>query len=170
MNRCRPLTLIVMLMAVGACRPGVEQPGSATSVPIRIVHRDQHCPGDSASIEVIKDSAALGQWWQPFARQRFPARPLPQSLATIDFARSSAIVVYLGSRPTAGYDIELYSDRASVQKTSLTIPAQWREPPAGSLAAEVMTSPCVVMTLPAGRYETVTVRDRQGRELLVSRF
>ncbi len=170
MNPCRPLLLILMLMAVGACRPGVEQPGSVASVPIRIVHRDHHCPSDTARIEVIQDRATLEQWWQPFARQQFPARPLPRSLATLDFERSSAIVVFLGSRSTAGYDIELYADRASIRKTSLIIPAQWREPLAGTMAAEVMTSPCVVMTVPAGRYETVTVQDRQGRKLLVNHF
>jgi len=162
--------LTVLLMVVGACRPGVEQSGSAATVPIRIVHRDHQCLSDTARIEMIQNTTALGQWWQPFAKQQFPARPLPQSLATIDFDRSSAIVVFLGSRPTAGYDIELYSDRARVQKTSLTIPAQWREPPSGTMAAEVVTSPCVVMTVPAGRYETVTVQDRQGRKLLENHF
>ncbi len=166
----KPLILALMLIAVGACRPGIEPSRSVATVPIRIVHRDSHCLGATAKIELIRNPAALEQWWQPLARQQFPAKPLPQSLASIEFDRLAAIVVFLGSRPTAGYEIELYADQAMVQPASLTIPVQFRQPSPDAMVAQVMTSPCVVMTVPDGQYKTVTVRNRQGQTLLENHF
>jgi hypothetical protein len=125
---------------------------------------------EKAEIERIPDKAALSDWWQMLARQQVPANPLPQSLATIDFANSAVFVVFMGSRPTAGFGIDLYSDRAPVAPASLTIPAAWQEPPPDAVVAQVVTSPCVVVVVPADQYETVSVRDQQGTKLLEARF
>jgi hypothetical protein len=88
----------------------------------------------------------------------------------IDFERSAVFVLSMGSQPTAGYGIELHSERATVQRESLTIPAGWQEPPADTMVVQVVTSPCIVFTVPAKQYQTVIVRDRQGNTLVEARF
>jgi len=160
----------VLLLAVGACQSGINSAASSETVPIRAVYHDSQCLNESAQITPIRDAIELAAWWQPLAKQQFPAKPLPQSLATINFDQSTAFVLFMGSRPTAGYDIELLDDRAIVREASLTIPASWQEPSSDTMVAQIMTSPCVVITLPDARYETVTVRNRQGKTLLTAKL
>jgi hypothetical protein len=160
----------VILIATNACRPGIEQAHSADTVPIHTAWQDHQCRSDAASIESIQDADALAIWWQPLASRQLPAKPLPQSLGAVDFNESSVFVVLMGQQPTAGYDIELYDDRAPVQRASLTIPANWKKPSPDMMVAQVMTSPCIVITVPADRYDIVTVQDQRGNTLLESHF
>lgn len=170
MNKHQLAVVTLMLMAASACRSGIEPSGSPATVPIRAVYRNSQCLSDEAKVEPLRNAAGLADWWQPLARLQFPAKPLPPSLGAIDFDRSAAFVVFMGPRPTAGYDIELHDDRADVQRASLTIPASWREPAPGSMVAQVITNPCLVIAVPAERYESVTVRDRLGNTLAEAHF
>jgi len=170
MNKHRLATTAVMLITAGACQSDIEPAGSSDTVPLQAAYRNSQCLSDKAKIEPIRDVAALMDWWQPFARQQFPAKPLPQSLGMIDFDQSAVFVVFMGPRPTAGYDIELHDDRAPVQRASLTIPASWREPAPDAMVAQVVTNPCIVIAVPAERYESVTVRDRRGNTLVEAHF
>ncbi len=159
-----------LLLTAGACQSGVEPTGTLTTVPIQVAYRDSQCMKERAIIEPIHNTTVLTDWWQTLARQQIPAKPLPQSLGAIDFDRSAVFVLSMGSQPTAGYGIDLHSDRATVQRESLTIPAGWQEPPADTMVVQVVTSPCIVFTVPAKQYQTVIVRDRQGNTLVEARF
>jgi len=159
-----------LLLTVSACRSGVEGFELSGTVLIRAAYRDSQCASDKAKIEPISDETALADWWRSLAEQQVPAKPMPQSLGAIDFERSVVFVVFMGRRPTTGFGIELQSDRAPVQRASLTIPAIWQEPPPDAMVAMVVTSPCVVFAVPNDQYETVSVRDRQGNALLEIRF
>ena len=166
MKSHRLAMVAIMLLAASACKLDMEQVGSSDTVPIHVVYRDQLCRDDTASIEPIRDMKSLADWWQPIARQQLPAKPLPQSLAALNFSESSVFVVSMGRQSSAGYDIELHEDRAPIQDASLTIPANFNKPSADMMTAQVMISPCVVVAVPAKRYETVAVRDRLGNTLL----
>lgn len=156
----------MILIAAGACQSGIEPIGATESVPVRLIYQNQQCQSDISRIESIQDVAALTRWWQPFARQQLPAKPLPPELAAIDFDQLTAFIVSMGSQPTAGYGIELHADQAPVQGATLTIPATWKEPAPDMMVAQIMSSPCVVITVPVKRYETVAVRDQQGDTLV----
>ncbi len=162
----------LMFMAAGACQSGMEpEPtGAIATVPVLLAYRDSRCRTDAAGIKRLEDAAALADWWRPLATGEYPAKPLPQSLGAIDFDTTAVFVVSMGPQSTAGYDIELHDHQASVQRGSLTIPAFWREPAPESMVPQVTTNPCVVITVPASRYETVTVRNQKGSSLLQVRF
>jgi len=170
MKMYRLAVVAVMLLAANACRSGIEQTESSDTVPILAAYQDQQCHSDVADIKLIQNELSLANWWQPLANQQFPVKPLPQELGAIDFDKTILIIVLMGSRPTAGYSIELYDDQAPVQVTALTIPAIWKEPTHDAMVAQIMTSPCVVISMPAKHYETVAVRDQQGNTLLEAHF
>jgi len=170
MNINKFTIVAVILIAANACRPGIEQAHSSDTVPIHTAWRNHQCISDAANIELIQDAEALVNWWQPLASRQLPAKPLPQSLDDIDFNEWTVFVVLMGRQPTAGYDIELYDDRATVQRASLTIPANWKKPSPDMMVAQVMTSPCIVITVPAERYDIVTVQNQRGNTLLETHF
>jgi|GEM_PF-1386701 hypothetical protein len=160
----------MMLLAANACRSGLEQTESSDTVSLRAAYHDQQCHSDVAGIKLIQNEISLANWWQPLANRQFPVKPLPQELGAIDFDKTTLIIVLMGSRPTAGYGIELYDDQAPVQVTALTIPATWKEPARDAMVAQIMTSPCVVISVPAKHYESVAVRDQQGNTLVETRI
>lgn len=170
MNPSRLASVTLLLIGAAACRSGVEQPESVDTVPIRAVWRGIQCVSDDAKIERIEDLAALTEWWRPLARLQFPTKPLPENISEIDFDESVAFVIFMGSRPTAGYNIELHDERATLQRASLTIPANWQKPSGGKSVAQITTSPCIVVVVPSQRYVRATVRDENGDTLLEAVF
>lgn len=160
--------VIPLLLTLVACGAGSDL-AETKAVSIQMVYSDDQCMREAAGIDLINDENALAAWWLPLSRQQLPLKQLPQSLADIDFEKTSLLVVSMGSRPTPGHAIELYSDQAPVQDASLTIPAAWMAPPADAMLAQLITSPCAVFAVPVGQYENLEVRDREGGKLVHSR-
>ena len=155
----------VFLLAISACQSGVGETGDM-AVPVFAVYSDSQCLQREPGIDVIRDADALTAWWAPLSRLQLPQRQLPQELATIDFVTSVVFVVSMGSQPTPGYALELYSDRAPVQGSSLALPVDFLEPNVSAMLAQVVTSPCAVFTVAVNHYEIIAVRDSQGNTLL----
>jgi hypothetical protein len=83
-----------------------------------------------------KEWAAL---WQQHAG---PARPAPK----VDFTTRTVVAVFLGSRPSAGYRVEVSATR----RDGKTLIVTWRElpPDRDSLLAQVLTSPAHLVSIP----------------------
>ena len=82
------------------------------------------------------------QWaalWQQHAGLGKPAPP-------VDFTTRTVVAVFLGSRPSAGYRVEVTGTR----QEGKTLIVAWREipPPRDSLLAQVLTSPAVLVSIP----------------------
>jgi hypothetical protein len=87
--------------------------------------------------------------------------PPPASLG-VDFGRDGAVLVAMGRRPTAGYEIALASPRAEVKDGVATIAVRFEEPPQGAVLAQVVTSPCLLVVLPREGLREVRVVDGSG--------
>jgi anti-sigma factor RsiW len=88
--------------------------------------------------EVVNDPISLMAYWQLL----MPGDPLPP----VDFKRESVAVLFLGSRPTAGYSIQV----EGVQEGERAVTLVWREqtPPQGALSAQVLTRPWTLQVIP----------------------
>ena len=66
-------------------------------------------------------------------------------------------------RPTSGYAVSLGSNTAKVGKRGdLTLTVAWTEPSADSIQAQVITSPCLFVSVPKDDYPTIRVVDEAG--------
>ena len=79
-----------------------------------------------------------------------------QSTAAVDFAQVMVVGVFLGSRPTAGYQVEIRAVRPSAG--SIVVEYVERSPESGALVAQVMTSPFHLVTLPRSSSAKVEFR------------
>jgi VWFA-related protein len=81
--------------------------------------------------------------WEALWGRHAPSRPLP----VIDFARQTVIAIFLGSRPSAGYRVEITGVRPGRDGALIV---QWaeRRPLPGQVAAQVMTSPAQIVAVP----------------------
>ncbi len=123
------------------------------SLDANTVHRGLHCGVEAPAVGWIADEAV--------------ARALGKRLGGLEGAVELApgpgglVLVAMGTRPTAGY--ALAAPVARLREGVLELEVAWTEPPPGRIQAQVITSPCLVLRLPAVDFHTLRVVDRTGR-------
>jgi hypothetical protein len=82
------------------------------------------------------------QWAALWQQHAGLGKPAP----AVDFSRRMAVAVFLGSRPSAGYRVEVSGTR----QEGKTLIVTWREvpPDRDSLLAQVLTSPAHLVSIP----------------------
>jgi PrcB C-terminal len=113
----------------------------ASSIPLRTLDRGAESQLDDARQVAVRSAAEWTTLWQRHAGER--ERP------SVDFAREMVVGVFLGSRPTAGFSIEIVRAREDGQ----TLVVEYRETRARSdaVTAQVLTSPYHIVAAPTHR-------------------
>ncbi len=80
--------------------------------------------------------------WQTVWQRHAPGRPAP----AVDLAKNMIVAVFLGSRPSGGFGVEITGIRSDGQ----VMVVQWaeRRPAPGQVAAQVMTAPSHIVSVP----------------------
>jgi VWFA-related protein len=80
--------------------------------------------------------------WESLWRRHAAGRPVP----SVDFSREMVVGVFLGSRPSGGFSVQI----TGVSRAGDQLVVTWseRSPAAGQLAAQVMTAPSHLVTVP----------------------
>ena len=112
----------------------VQQAG----VPVRSVDKGIASQIDTARQATARSAPDWAALWNLHAGER--ARP------AVDFSKEMVVAVFLGSRPTAGFSMEIVGAR----EEGATLTVQYREtrPQAGRIAAQVLTSPYHIVAVP----------------------
>jgi PrcB C-terminal len=79
--------------------------------------------------------------WKTLCGQHAEGRPCP----TVDFARSTVIGVFLGTRPSAGISVEI--QRVERDGDALVVTYRERGPGPGEMAAQMITAPYTLATV-----------------------
>jgi hypothetical protein len=98
--------------------------------------------GTMSGVEVPRQVVArtAAEWtalWAGQAKSQPPA---------VDFASRTVVAVFLGSRPSAGFEVEITGTRE--KGGVLTVLWQERGPGAGDVTAQVLTSPFHIASIP----------------------
>jgi hypothetical protein len=80
---------------------------------------------------VVRTSAEWSALWQQHAGEGKPP--------AVDFTRSMVVAVFLGSRPTAGYSVEI--TRIEKQDAGLLVTYREQRPTGTDMVAQMLTSP-----------------------------
>jgi len=113
---------------------GVEQ----SAEPPRTVDKGEQSNIDEARQVVVRTDAEWMRLWQ----QHSPDRQRP----TVDFAKDMIVGVFMGSRPSAGYNISIVSTFAK----DGNVLVRYREstPRPGTMTAQVLTFPYHLVAIP----------------------
>ena len=106
--------------------------------PLRVLDKGDQSNVDEARQVVVRTSAA----WTALWRQHAPDRQRPN----VDFARDMVAGVFLGSRPSAGFAIDVVS--AGDEHGNLVVRYRETRPPPGAVTAQVITSAYCIVALP----------------------
>jgi hypothetical protein len=124
-----------------ARQPAPSAPGAAGAqedLPLTSIARDQMSAIDTMRQAVAKTAAEFETLWRAHA----PGRSAP----AVDFAKNTVIAMFLGSRPSAGFDVEI----TRVQREGDAVVVTWaeRRPSRDQIAAQVMTAPAHLVSVP----------------------
>ena len=131
------MTLLALTLAVALVQPppAAGAPQSTTTAPaMKTLDKGDHSNVDD-SLQMVAKSA---QEWQQLWQKHAPDRQRP----TVDFSKEMVVGVFLGSRPTAGYTLEIVS--ATQDGGKLTVRYRETSPPRDAMTAQVLTSPYVI--------------------------
>ena len=147
------LTIVGLASLLGAC--GLRGwMGGGDAIEVHEVGRSQLCSaeGDDARVQIFDSPAAVIDW-----QDRTGIR-----LAEFkDLERGRHALIEMGQRHTGGYGIAV-SREARVIGDRLQLYATFFAPRAGSMRAQMISSPCVLVHLPEAPYVGVEVYDQTG--------
>jgi hypothetical protein len=106
---------------------------AAIGVPVKFTTIDR---GNQSNIDDVREvSIRAAAEWTALWREHAGDHPLP----AVDFTRSTVVGVFLGSRPTAGFDVEI----TGIEKDGADLIVTWREirPERGAMLAQILTMP-----------------------------
>ena len=113
---------------------------SSPPVPVEftVINSDSMSGIDRAEQAVARSASE----WDALWRRHAPGRSAP----AVDFSRNMVVAVFLGSRPSGGYAAQITSTR--IENTVLVVRWAERAPAPGQMAAQVMTAPSHIATVP----------------------
>jgi hypothetical protein len=141
--------LVAVALVAGAMQtaspPGRGDTKTIESTPSSLVDRQRQA--------VARTSDAWLALWKEHAG---PGRPAPR----VDFPSRMVVAVFLGSRPTGGFSVEILGTR----RDGAALVVEWREraPNPRDLTAQVLTSPAQLVEMPSHQGE-VRFEQRQDR-------
>jgi hypothetical protein len=103
-----------------------------------VISREMMSMVDEPKHAVARSAAEWAALW----RQHAGDKPLP----AVDFGSRMVVAVFLGTRSSAGFA----ADITSVREANGVLVVQWQErrPASGDVAAQVLTSPAVLASVP----------------------
>ena len=76
------------------------------------------------------------------------------------------VLVRLGSRNSTGYDIKAIDAKLKTENDELVLTVHTSKPPADSLSATVLTSPCLLANIANSKFKVLSVYDAsEGKSL-----
>ncbi len=124
-------------------------------LPIGDVFTSPHCHISKEGVTPIIDEQALrGVIRKSQSGMVGAASP---AIPEMNFETTMAYVISMGSKPTAGYAIQMTGKEARYKDGVVGLPVKFIEP-GQKMAAQIVTSPCKVITLPKGDYKRVEMQ------------
>ena len=106
--------------------------------PMATLARDQMSGIDEPRQSVVRSAAEWTTLWRAHAGDQ----PAPK----VDFATRTVLAVFLGTRTSAGYAVEIAGTRA--EGSGLVVQWSERQPERGMVSAQIITSPSHIVTVP----------------------
>ena len=110
----------------------------ATTPPIKTIERGQISQISSPR----QVSARMAEEWSALWRSHAPDRQPP----AVDLSSSTVVGVFLGSRPTAGFGVEIVGTRE--EKGTLVVQYRETRPRPDAITAQVITAPYHIVAIP----------------------
>jgi hypothetical protein len=129
------IAMLTMLLAAT-----LQAATTTNTVPMRSIDK-----GTMSNMDEGRQASALSvEEWARLWNQHAGERTRP----SVDFTKEVVAAVFLGTRPTAGFSIEIV--RVRLEGIALVVEYRETRPAPDSVAAQVLTSPYHIVAVPRG--------------------
>ncbi len=90
------------------------------------------------------------------------------NLPVLNFQNEIALLVEMGQKPTLGYRLELVNNNLLASDGGAYISMNWVAPKDNAYLAQMISSPCLLLKLDRGDYESVLIKDSKGNLRVVA--
>lgn len=157
-NKFRIFLCVLPVVTMAACSNTAEEHKAARSV--EEIYSGFHCShAGNGSIEWVTDRLLLERAFARLSRQFSSAAVAPPQ---VNFSRERVAIIYMGQQRTAGYSLQLARQELRTYKGTAEVTVAWKKPQPGMMTAQVITSPCIVLKMPASDYTQFQVVDTSG--------
>jgi hypothetical protein len=111
-----------------------------TTIPMRPIDKGTMSNMDDARQASARSVEEWSKLWTQHAGER--TRP------AVDFTKEVVVAVFMGTRPTAGFSIEI--TRVREEGPALVVTYKETRPAPGGVTAQVLTSPFQIVAVPKG--------------------
>ena len=125
-----------------------------------VARGDQAVGFAAASYQLITSQTELVSLWQRAYGSRLTVPPLPN----LDFRRETVVAVFMGSRSTGGYGLDVKDVRD--EEGELYIDLVVTEPAPGAITTQALTSPWLLLRVQRGGYAAAWLRDPSSGNLI----
>jgi len=99
--------------------------------------------GDMSGQQLAKQvTVRTAAEWKALWKDHAPTEKMP----TVDFARDMVVGIFLGTKPSAGHEVEIVGVRP--QEKDLIVEYVQKQPGRGTLAAQILTEPYHLVSVP----------------------
>jgi hypothetical protein len=171
------LLILAGLLTLPSCASPPEQ-STSQPLPAEVLLRQAQCGATTPSPKAIwidslqtlegKTSGFISA--ETVTSQESPVQlefgtnsALRAALNQVDFTQYGVLLISMGRQPTAGYGLGYEGGSAQLHDDILEVRVSWQEPEPGYLTAQVLTSPCLLLKLPAVTFQKIRVLDQKGQ-------
>lgn len=129
--------IISFLFSLAAC--------SDQQIPFETIYSSNHCAVTEEQLVVIHSMAELKKIVSSKPKTFIQKTPV---LPNIDFEQQSLVLLAIGQKPTVGYSLQITGKQALLDDEKLILPISIINPDPSMMHAQVITSPCKVLSLP----------------------
>ncbi len=108
------------------------------TILIKTIDKGAQTTVDEPRQVTVRSADELAKLWRVHAPDRVPP--------TVDFSRDMIVGVFLGSRPTAGYDVQIVSARE--EQGALVVRYRAPGPGRDTMTAQILTTPYHLAVVP----------------------
>ena len=125
--------------ALAIALPLLIAAGQASGVPMKTIDQGTQSRVDEARTVVVRSDEEWAKLWRAHA----PEKPRPP----VDFSHDMVLGVFLGTRPTAGYGVEIVGT-GEQPADSFVVQYRVASPARDAMTAQVITTPYHLVAVP----------------------
>ena len=156
--------LFGLLLLTVACQSVTDSDQQQGSIPaVEMLYASQQCGYGQATPRATWIDSALQLEASIKKIQRNTLGGKAINFSKLDFKHEIVLLVEMGQQSTLGYQIKLReAGSLTVKQGKAQLTLDWVKPSAGSIVAQTVSSPCLLLKLDRGNYTSVQILNRQG--------
>ncbi len=128
-----------------------------------VLHSTFDCPirFESQTVSWMTEQSQLDIFYNQLKRRELSAQVEPSPV--VDFSKHGVLLIAMGRQTSAGYSLALQESTFEIHNQTAILHITTTKPDPGLMTAQLITSPCILVTMDLKEYSRIQVLDQNNR-------